>query len=136
MAEHQIPAQGSFVWNELATTDAEAATKFYTALLGWKLKSGDVGPMVYHEIIAGERAVGGIHQLSPECGGEGSETAVPRWMPYVSVDDVDATARRVEELGGQLCVPPSDIPSVGRFCVIKDPTGASISLITLNGASS
>jgi predicted enzyme related to lactoylglutathione lyase len=52
-------------------------------------------------------------------------------MSYVAVDDVDDSARRVGELGGKVVVPPVDIPNVGRFCVISDPTGASISLITL-----
>jgi predicted enzyme related to lactoylglutathione lyase len=57
--------------------------------------------------------------------------APSHWMSYVAVTDVDATAQRVEELGGKICVPPTDIPKVGRFCVITDPTGATISLITL-----
>jgi len=52
-------------------------------------------------------------------------------MPYVAVRDVDAAAARVESLGGKVCVPPTDIPNVGRFCVVNDPTGASISLLTM-----
>ena len=60
----------------------------------------------------------------------------PRWSSYVAVDDVDAAAGRVEGLGGKVSVPPMDIPNTGRFCVVTDPTGASLSLITLKGASS
>jgi hypothetical protein len=52
------------------------------------------------------------------------------------VDDVDDRAAKVKELGGTVCVPPTDIPNVGRFCVINDPTGAAVSLITLKGAQS
>jgi hypothetical protein len=43
-----------------------------------------------------------------------------------SSDDVDATAKQAEQLGGKVCVAPQDIPGVGRFCVIQDPQGGVI----------
>jgi len=46
------------------------------------------------------------------------------------VDDVDATARQVETLGGKLLRPPEDIPGIGRFCVVQDPQGATLCAIT------
>jgi uncharacterized protein len=52
------------------------------------------------------------------------------WVTYVTVDDVDQTARTAEELGGRILMPPTDIPNVGRFCVIQDPHGAMINAIT------
>ncbi len=131
MAEHRVSPHGSFCWNELATTDAEAAKKFYSALLGWQFKEGSLGEAKYSEIQVGGESVGGIYQMGPEFGG-----APPHWMAYVAVEDVDAKAKQVEELGGKVCVPPTDIPNTGRFCVINDPTGATISLITLKGAHS
>jgi hypothetical protein len=86
--------------------------------------------MVYNEIVVGGQHVGGIYKTGPEYGGG----APPHWMAYVAVEDVDAKAAQVAELGGKVCVPPTDIPNTGRFCVINDPTGATISLITLKGA--
>ena len=127
MAEHTISPHGSFCWNELATTDAEAAKKFYGELFGWQYKAGDVAGAAYNEIMANGRPVGGIHQMGAESGG-GMPT---QWTPYVAVDDVDAAAKRVEELGGKVCFPPTDIPNVGRFCMINDPAGAPISIIKL-----
>ena len=35
------------------------------------------------------------------------------------------------DLGGTIVMPPTDIPNVGRFCQIQDPTGAVFSVITL-----
>lgn len=139
MSEQTMPANGSFCWNELSTTDDAAAIKFYTELLGWEIKrsepvacEGSEGPpMVYNEIVVGGRHVGGIYKAGPESGG-----APPHWMAYIAVEDVDAKAAQVAELGGTVCVPPTDIPNTGRFCVINDPTGATISLITLKGAHS
>ena len=52
-------------------------------------------------------------------------------MTYFAVDDVDASAKRVGELGGSIVHGPQDVPNVGRFCIIKDPTGAVITLITM-----
>ncbi|HVF50443.1 MAG TPA: VOC family protein [Pyrinomonadaceae bacterium] len=135
MAEHQIPAHGQFCWSELATTNADAAKNFYSELFGWKFKQGDVPGMSYSEIMAGgEKPVGGLYQMGAECGW--GDNVAPHWMSYVAVDDVDASAQRVVELGGKICVPPTDIPNVGRFSVITDPTGANISIVTLSGAHS
>jgi uncharacterized protein len=140
MSEMKMPANGSFCWNELSTTDSDAAIKFYTDLLGWEIKKSEAAascegseapPMVYNEIVVGGQHVGGIYKMGPEFGG-----APSHWMAYVAVDDVDAKAAQVAELGGKVCVPPTDIPNTGRFCVINDPTGATISLITLKGAQS
>ncbi len=131
MSEQQMPAHGDFCWNELATTDAEAAKKFYTELFGWKLKESQAAGVGYTEIVAGGQEVGGIYQLTAEMGDR-----PPSWMAYVAVDDVDDAARRVEELGGKVSMPPTDIPNVGRFCIISDPAGATLSLIKLAGAHS
>ena len=129
MSEQTIPVNGAFCWNELGTTNLETAKSFYSELLGWNLKASDVAGMVYNEIhVDGrENGVGGMFQMGTEFGDTPSH-----WMPYVAVDDVDAKAKQVAELGGKVCVPPSDIPNVGRFCIITDPTGATLSLIKLN----
>jgi predicted enzyme related to lactoylglutathione lyase len=142
MSEHTMPANGTFCWNELSTNDSDAAIKFYTELVGWEIKSStmegacegapaDAPPMVYNEIAVDGKHIGGIFKMGPEFGGTPSH-----WMPYIAVDDVDKKAAQVTELGGTIRVPPTDIPNTGRFCVINDPTGATISLITLKGAQS
>ena len=122
---------GMICWTELATKDAEAAKKFYSELLGWKLETSQAAGMNYTEIVVGDKHLGGIYQLDPEC--EQQANAPSRWMTYVAVDDVDAAAGRVGELGGKVVMPPMDIPNVGRFCIINDPTGATIALIKLAG---
>lgn len=124
--QYEPPKPGTFCWNELGSRDLEAAKKFYAELLGWKLTESNAAGMQYIEIVAGEEHIGGMYQITPEMGGD----APSHWLSYVTVDDVDESARRVWELGGKVCVPPTDIPNVGRFCVITDPTGASISLYT------
>ncbi len=91
-------SQGGFVWYELMTTDTEAAKAFYGKVVGWGTQDA--------------RNMG----------------APPSWIGYVAVDDVDAAAEQVKHLGGAVHVAPRDIPNVGRFAVIGDPQGATISL--------
>lgn len=129
----EMPKHGEFCWNDLATGDLEASKKFYGELFGWRFKdSGDAG-MNYTEIsLDSVKQFGGMWDLNQECEGqEAGEKPPPHWMSWIAVDDVDASAAKVWELGGKICVPPTDIPNTGRFCVINDPTGATVSLITL-----
>jgi predicted enzyme related to lactoylglutathione lyase len=117
---------GAFSWTELMTNDVAAARKFYGQLLSWQF---DDMPMqqggTYTVISAGGEKIGGIMHTPP-----GAEGMPPTWGSYITVDDVDARAAAVKKLGGKIVVPPTDIPGVGRFCVINDPQGAMISLIT------
>jgi predicted enzyme related to lactoylglutathione lyase len=45
------------------------------------------------------------------------------------VADADQSAGRCAALGGNVLVPPMDIPTVGRMAVLQDPQGAVISVI-------
>jgi uncharacterized protein len=114
--------QGMFSWSELITTDVEGAKKFYGSLLGWK--SEDMPKMNYTVVSVGEDMIGGVMKLTKEMKG-----VPPHWGVYITVDDVDASAKKAEKLGGKLLVPPTDIPEVGRFSVIQDPQGAVFSII-------
>ena len=128
MAE-QKPAQGNFCWNELITRDLESAQKFYGELIGWNIADSGMPGMDYKLLKNGEKDDGGMMAMPSEIPKE-----VPsHWMSYITVDDVDAAASKVSELGGQILHGPMDIPKVGRFCTIQDPTGAVVSLITLAG---
>jgi predicted enzyme related to lactoylglutathione lyase len=121
--------QGAFSWFELTTTDPEAAKNFYTQLFGWTTEDMPMENMAYTILKVGEEGVGGIMQTPPQ-----AEGLPPNWGVFVTVDDVDATAKKAEELGANILVPPTDIPNVGRFFVLQDPQGAVISAITYSNA--
>jgi predicted enzyme related to lactoylglutathione lyase len=120
-----IGQHGAFSWSELMTTDVSGAVEFYTKLFGWGTQELQMEGMSYTLVKVGESEVGGIMAVPPE-----AEGMPPAWGVYVTVSDVDATAKMAEKLGGKIIVPPQDIPDVGRFCVIQDPQGAFISAIT------
>jgi predicted enzyme related to lactoylglutathione lyase len=73
----------------------------------------------------GDKFVGGLMPMPEQANGN-----MPTWMSYITVDDVDARTKRAQTLGATLIMAPRDIPDVGRFAVIQDPTGAAVSLIT------
>jgi predicted enzyme related to lactoylglutathione lyase len=119
------PPQTPWCWHELMTPDTRASRGFYSGLLGWGTREMSMGPGgTYTLWSAGGQDVGGMMALA----GEAWKDFRPQWMTYVAVDDVDAKAKRATELGGKVCVPPSDIPGIGRFSVLADPTGALFSL--------
>jgi predicted enzyme related to lactoylglutathione lyase len=123
--DDRFKQHGAFSWCELMAPDAPAAQEFYTKLFGWKAEQ--MGPEMGNYIVvkASEQGVGGIMATPPQAQGR-----PPAWTPYITVDDIDATARSVEELGGKVCLSPQDIPNVGRFAVFQDPQGATIAAIT------
>ena len=118
---------GQFSWNELVTTDPAAATNFYTQLFGWTTQDFPMPEFTYTVVSAGGASTGqgGIMPIPP-----GATGMPPAWVSYVTVDSADTTAKLAEKLGGKIIVPPTDIPEVGRFAVIKDPQGATIAIIT------
>jgi len=120
-----IKQHGAFSWNELMTTDVGAAKIFYGKLFGWVLEDMTSNDISYTMASAGDREVAGMMTMPPEAA-----AMPPAWGAYATVDDVDASAKQVEALGGKILSPPRDIPNVGRFCVICDPQGAALSLIS------
>lgn len=125
-AEAEKPELGSFCWDELLTTDQPGSVAFYTKVFGYGTKSMDMGPMGTYQVLERDGKQRGGIMKSPM----GGPTA---WLSYVVVEDVDASAARAAKLGAKPIVPASDIPGIGRFAVIADPTGATVALF--KGAS-
>ena len=114
---------GRWMWNELHTTDPAKALDFYEKVLGFSHRSMDMGPAgTYHVLSKGGMDRGGI--TSQLLDGSG-----PHWLPYVSVDDADTTLALAKKLGGSVLFGPHDIDGIGRFGVVKDPTGAQLAVM-------
>jgi predicted enzyme related to lactoylglutathione lyase len=120
---------GARSWNELATNDTQVAGEFYTRLFDWGTQVQEMGPTTYTTFMNGERMNGGMLQITEEWG-----DVPPHWMVYFTVEDCDGSAEKAKELGGEIIVPPRDIPPVGRFAVVQDPQGAAFTIIRLNNS--
>ena len=120
-------------WVELNTRDPDSAVAFFGELFGWKAQqvggpAEEGGPgFDYIMLQLGDTPVGGIITMDENWPAE----VPPHWMVYFAVEDCDTAAARVTQLGGEVCVPPTDIPP-GRFAVVNDPTGATFTIIALN----
>ena len=123
--ENDCMKHGAFSWFELMTTDVEGAKNFYSELFGWEFETSPMPGFDYIEIKVNGKSVAGMMAQPEECKG-----LPPSWDSYITVDDVDATAAKVTELGGKVLRAPADIPEVGRFCVLQDPQGAVIMAFT------
>ncbi len=115
----KLPRSG-FVFHELMTTNIENTKKFYTKVTGLTVSSGP-----YPMLMDGERPVGGL--VGPRADGSAWPSGGPEshWIAYIGVDDVDVAARKAQELGGKVLLPPTEVPGMGRAAVLRDPEGAS-----------
>jgi hypothetical protein len=112
---------GRFVRHDLMTTDQAKSLAFYRALFPeWQINSiemKDAG--TYHVISVGGQDAGGIVDLPPNAG------LSSHWIPYVAVDDCDATVKSCTELGGTTVIPSLGLPGVGVTAVLRDDQGAT-----------
>jgi uncharacterized protein len=110
---------------ELATTDQQAAKKFYMNLFGWTVEDAPMGTNEFYSMfkLNGSDAAA-AYTLRPDQKQHG---VPPHWMLYIATDNVDDSARRASELGATVLMTPFDVMDVGRMAVIKDPTGAVFS---------
>jgi hypothetical protein len=106
---------------ELNTDDPGKAKEFYGALFNWKFQDMPMGPHVYTGLDTGGKPGGGIQKKPmPE--------APTQWLTYVHVENVTATLEKAVKLGGTVVVPRTEIPNMGHFGILVDPTGAPMGL--------
>jgi predicted enzyme related to lactoylglutathione lyase len=121
-------AHGAPGWFQVMTRDSDRAARFYSGLFGWKAR---VFPERggYTVFSRGNHDLAGMMQIGPMTG-----PAQPHWSTWITVDNVDLAARRAEALGGKLCLQPTDIPDVGRFCAVTSPEGVPFHAVTWDPA--
>ena len=121
MSEQKI---GSIGWVDLTVKDAEAVRDFYRDVVGWE--SSDLEMDGYSDycmnVPGSDQAVAGV------CHARGSNADLPaQWLVYIAVEDVERSAKRCAELGGQVIAGPKPLGK-GRYCVVRDPAGAVAAL--------
>jgi len=122
---------GALCWSELTTRDTKAAEAFYTRLFGWTATHSAPGAgMAYTEFSTQAQSLAGMMAMPAQM----PPGVAPYWMPYFQVTDCDASAAKAGELGATVIVPPRDIPSTGRFAILKDPQGAMFAVFKFGGA--
>ena len=117
---------GEFSWVDLATTDTDAAKKFYGSLFGWTFEDTPAGQgMTYSMAQLGGQTVAAVYKMAPVTPG-----APPFWLPYVTVDDLEARTKKASAAGGKVHQEPVDVMEAGRMSVVEDPAGATLAFWT------
>lgn len=124
MSLSSAPLIGKVVWNDLVTEDLDSARRFYGELFGWTFeRSEGRSHRPYVLARSGKFYVAGIVQAPPHSDG----SSWSRWLPYVSVDDVDTSVAKAIVAGAEVAVPAQNV-GIGRVAVIVDDEGAVIGL--------
>ena len=112
-----------FAYMELHPSSPDKAKSFYGDLMGWSFSDMDMCGATYTMVANGADPFAGI---APSNGGPA------QWLPYLGVEDLDASAKKAEALGAKIVQPRGDIPA-GSFVVLQDPAGASVALFQGKG---
>jgi predicted enzyme related to lactoylglutathione lyase len=110
-----------FVHVELSTPDADKAKAFYGQLFNWKMQDMPMGNGVTYTMIDPSGGTGGglTKQMAP---------GPSAWLAYVEVDDVKASTAKAKSLGAEITRDVTEVPGMGWFSIIADPTGAPLGL--------
>jgi predicted enzyme related to lactoylglutathione lyase len=118
-------ATGNWAWQDLGTSDLDAAKSFYGAVFGWNFVPMPMDGFEYIMIHAGDYAIGGMNGL-----GEGES---PRWIPYISIADIDSAVATIGSSGGTNTSEIHHIPGIVRMSYHTDPDGAEFALFSGEG---
>ena len=110
------PKVGEFAWESLGTSDAKGAIAFYTKVYPWELKEFAPG-MPYFGV--GEKQVASFME---------DKNAPTFWLSYVAVAKLAEARDRAKRLGAKILMEEIPVPGIGKFAVIQDPVGATLSL--------
>ena len=118
---------GALAWNELYTTDTDAASSFYGGLFGWSVRSGPSPGGEYFEYALGDQSACGMLEIKKEWG-----EIPPHWSIYLAVADLDEALKSARDMGAGEVMPPMQIEDVGRICLVRDPQGAYVNFIQID----
>jgi len=116
---------GKWVWFDLLTHDGDATERFYSELFGWEFAEPASDDSPFRSISLGGTPIAGMFVV-PEGDDRVSRA---RWVPYVSVADVDDAVRFVERHGGEVLAEAQDLADRGRLAVVEDPQGAVFGML-------
>ncbi|MFF1641923.1 VOC family protein [Streptomyces sp. NPDC058246] len=112
---------GGLNWLDLGTPDIDAAVAFYEGTFGWRFQSAGPEAGGYGFLQKDGKTLAAVGPLTEE----GASSA---WTVYFRTQDADATAKAVEQAGGSVRFPPSDVFTEGRMAGFTDPTGAEFAV--------
>ncbi len=121
---------GDFIWYELMTTNPKGAKAFYDTVIGWNMdEEGDAMPngAEYREIRRPDGGhAGGVLTLTQQMCDAGM---TPNWIGYIHAPDIEGSVADLQAKGGQVHMPITEMPGVGKMAMVTDPQGAAFYLM-------
>ena len=109
---------------EIIGKDTKALQDFYTKLFGWNIDANNSMNYGLARTKTNDRGIdGGISAGDPSQPDQSYVTI------YAEVDDPDAYLKKVENLGGKIIVPTTEIPNMVTFAMFADPEGHMVGLV-------
>lgn len=124
------PEVGTIAWIDLTVENAADIRDFYKSVVGWRSNEVEMGEYNDFNMLPpkSDELAAGI------CHARGSNADLPaQWLLYFVVEDVDESANRCADLGGEVVLQPRAMGG-GRFCVVRDPAGAVCALYSTPSA--
>lgn len=100
---------------ELPTTEAPKLKKFLEKQFGWKFETMKMPGLEYHSFRTPSGTGGGVFAAQP---GQPIQA-----VPYVNVEDCDATLKSCQKNGAEILMPVTEVPGQGRFFQFRVPGG-------------
>lgn len=117
------PMLGHCAWNELATSDPDAALHFYCTRFGW-VKDGemDIGPTGKYHFLRHGALIGGVMPKQ-------AEAPASVWAYYFRVADIDSAVETLKANGGKMVMGPAPVAGNDFAVLAVDPQGAVFALV-------
>ncbi|HJN97107.1 MAG: glyoxalase [Gammaproteobacteria bacterium] len=117
---------GHIEWMDLTVVDASRVRDFYCSVVGWDNSEVDMDTYSDFNI----NLPGSFDTVAGVCHARGSNANLPsQWLIYVRVADVKDSAEKCQKLGGKVLDGPRRMAG-SNFCVIEDPAGAVMALMS------
>ena len=123
------PSEAQHVrWNELSTSDVDAAKAFYASHFGFEFNNSmPMGPMGDYCFIDHHGQVLGAVMRHRDPAGR------PQWLPYFGVPSATAARAAIDANGGTVVAGPHEVPGGDWVVMAIDPQGAAFGVVGPKG---
>lgn len=123
---HKFPSpSGTFLRDELNTTEMEAAALFYSQLFGWQMRNAEGISPPQLVINSGSTTSESVRMVARSL----PKTSSAIWIPYFGTRNLNATISKAQRLGASLILGPVGQQNTTEFALLTDPTGAMFGLL-------
>jgi predicted enzyme related to lactoylglutathione lyase len=104
---------------EFSAKDLKKSAAFYEELFGWPTRLTSAGD---YAVFEAQGVAGGFNPVT-------DDNPAGRVVVYVQTDDLAASLKQVEDLGGKLLLDKTEMPGTGWIAIFEDPAGNAVGLL-------